>query len=305
MAWNRPSGNGEAASSPLLRKGGASAIKRRGRRFPIVAATLVVLGAAVAAWWLWPQRERGEDTVSTTPTSLIREVTPAAAPKAKVHERFRPPSLKTKEEKLAFYRKIFGNDIPENLKPTLYFIENPAETGFEPSPRPEDIFHHHSERTIAAVLLMQPGAFMMGRPQYDEDFDDDFRKSLKEPTLVTKDDTPEQQELKRAVNETKAELAERMRRGEKPSDIMNAVMNDAYELGKYKRNVEELLQEYESDATKSDQDVRDFVAAVNIMLKDKGADPVAEPELLHRKARLRIEAREREKLQNEKKEKEQ
>ena len=73
MAWNRPE-NGEAASSPLQGKGWASAMKRRGRRFPVVVAgVIVVLGAAIAAWWIFSGGKRGEDAASTQ-KMLIKDV---------------------------------------------------------------------------------------------------------------------------------------------------------------------------------------------------------------------------------------
>ena len=49
MGWNRPSESGEAISRSLQ--------KRSGDRFPakgLVAGAIVVLGAGIAAWWLWP-----------------------------------------------------------------------------------------------------------------------------------------------------------------------------------------------------------------------------------------------------------
>ena len=57
-------------------------MKRRGRRFPVYfSGSIVVLGAAVAAWWLWPEGETRQDAASTK-RGLIKEVTPAVAPKA-------------------------------------------------------------------------------------------------------------------------------------------------------------------------------------------------------------------------------
>ena len=76
MAWNRASEDGRAVSTkPPL---------RRGRRPSPTAwgIAAVVVGAAVAAWWLWPEGETRQDAASTKKQGLIKEVKPAAAPKA-------------------------------------------------------------------------------------------------------------------------------------------------------------------------------------------------------------------------------
>ena len=201
------------------------------------------------------------------------------------------------KDRLERLEKMYGTNIPENLKTTYYFLKNPPTTTYKPPKRREDIFKHHSERTIAAVILLSPGSFVLQRPIYDESFDMSFRKSLEEPTLFSNDDTPDERELKEAVNDVKAELAERMRNGEKPSEILTECMNTAYELGKYKRDIEELLLEIEEDPTKSNQDVEDFVNAANKMLRDKGAAELPMPTLFRRQARLKVLARQQQEKQ--------
>ena len=76
MAWNRPE-NGEAVSRPLQ--------KRSEDRFPVrgaVAGVIVVVGAAIAAWWILSGNGRGEDAASTAKRSLINEVKPALSSSA-------------------------------------------------------------------------------------------------------------------------------------------------------------------------------------------------------------------------------
>ena len=199
----------------------------------------------------------------------------------------------TNEERLKWFERKYGTNVPENLKSEIYFLKNPPKLKIQPKARREDIFKHQSERSIASIVLLKPGAFLIQRSVYDDSFDIDFKKALEEPTLFSKDDTPEQRELKEAVNEVKAELAERMRNGEKPSEILTECMNTAYELGKYTRDIEELLYEIEDDPTKSNQDVEDFVNAANKLLRDKGAAELPMPTLFRRQARLKVLARQR------------
>ena len=262
----------------------------------LLAGVMAVAVAGVAVWYF---RSRGEgrpdaDNVKAR-HSRIATATPSiptnkveAGAKRKWH-----PSMQSNADRLALYNKIYKGKIPENLEPSVYFMKNPPTQTYTPQPRPEDIFQHRSERAIAAVLMMEPGGFVMQRTSYDESFDENFKKSLEEPTLLLKDDTPEQRELKKQVNEVKAELAERMRNGEKPSDIMTAAMNDAYELSKFRQDIEEMVREIDEDPDKTDQEVDDFVAAANKMLSDRGVGKIEMPTFVKRRTRLKVLARQK------------
>ena len=264
-----------------------------------VVAVAAILGAGI--WWMM-----GRDKAQPSPepdlpkkTALAKEVKPAAAPKPEQPKKRVP---QTREERLAWFEKKYGTNIPENLKTTVYFLKHPPTTTYRPLPRPEDIFKHQSEKTIAAVLLHKPGAFVMRRTVYDESFDMDFRKSLEEPIIAKDDDDEATKELKAAVNDVKAELAERMRAGEKPSKIMTDTMDTAYELGKYSRNMETMLHEMSDNPANTDKDIEDFVNAANKLLKEKGAGEMEMPNFFRRQLRLKMLAR-KAKKQNETKEK--
>lgn len=257
-------------------------------------ALLAILGGG-AAWWL--VNGRGNDAPpeekpprrGSMPKEARPEIPGRTSPGAKAPPPRRAPQ--SREEQLAWFRKKYGDDIPENLKTTVYFLEHPPTQVYKPLPRPEDVFKHQSEKTIAAVLLMKPGTFVMRRTVYDESFDVDFRRAMEDPTAIEDGDSDEDRELKKAVNEVKAEWAEQMRAGKNPSELMNEAMDAAYELGKYRREIEAMLRETVDDPSMSDKDVEDFVKAANTMLKEKGLDEIAAPNLLRRQARLRILAR--------------
>ena len=74
MAWNRPS---EDAAGHRVNVD----VTSPSRHWWYVVGAVVVLGAAVAAWWLWPTGETRQDAASKK-RGLIKEVTPAVAPKA-------------------------------------------------------------------------------------------------------------------------------------------------------------------------------------------------------------------------------
>jgi ABC-type glycerol-3-phosphate transport system substrate-binding protein len=133
----------------------------------------------------------------------------------------------------------------------------------------------------------------MRRPTFGRRFDADFAESLKEDIEIAETDTAEQKALKQAVIDTKAELSARMKAGEKPSDIMNDFTGSLYELGQYRRTIEEELTRLKKDETISDNDIVDFVGAANQMLTEKGAKPIQMPKMIFRHISLKRAAAKR------------
>jgi len=214
----------------------------------------------------------------------------------------------TKEEKraaqLKSIRDKYGDNVPENLKPVVYFLENPPQRTFHPARSKASIFKRRSEREIAAMVTAEPGTWFMRKPVFNERFDEDFRASLGEKIEISDDDTEEQKALKRAVIDTKAELAERMKAGEAPSAVMGAHADAMYELGQYRRMIQDELGKLKRDAQYSDRDIEDFVKAANKMLADKGAKPIPMPKMVLRHVSLkRAAARAEEMARQEQKEK--
>ena len=272
---------------------GESAVSRRSVVY-VLAVVFDLLSSGGLWWWL----ARPAETITLLPekpktAAMPKEV--KSVQRTRVHKpgkvTHKAPPPQTPEERLAWFKEKYGDNIPENLKTTVYFLEHPPTQTYRPLPQPEDVFKHQSEKTIAAVLLMKPGTFVMRRTVYDESFDADFKKAMEEPTEIEDDDSEETKELKAAVNEVKAEWAEKMRSGEKPSAIMTQVMDTAYELGKYTREIETLLHEVVADPANTDKDIEDFVGAANQMLKEKGAEELPMPNLIRRQIRTRLRTR--------------
>jgi len=104
------------------------------------------------------------------------------------------------------------------------------------------------------------------------------------------DDSPEDRELKLAVADAKNELGERMAAGEKPSEVLNGLTDSLYELGKYKRQLEQELTKIRLDPTYTDADIGDFVKAANTLLQEKGLAPIQMPNLVRRGLSIRMAA---------------
>ena len=288
MAWNRST----------ERELGRGNRERETGKFPfrgLVAGVIVVLGAAVAAWWLWPTGESAGETPPPQTKQRIKEVTPAAVAKPSAESEKAAPKPKTfaemtNEEKLADIRAKYGNNIPENLKPIVRYLEHPPQRDFRAPPRPTAIFKRHSERMIAEMLLVEPGNFMLRKPTFDAGFDADFAAALNEKIEFDKDDTDYQRELKQAVIDSKAEIAERMRKGETASEIMNKFSDELFELSRYQQNIEQMVREVKMNPKMTDADVKDCVNAANEMLASKGIKPMAMPNMVFRQAALRFQA---------------
>ena len=136
------------------------------------------------------------------------------------------------------------------------------------------IFNHASENEIACLLTIEPGMTLVGEPSYGKHFLEDFMKSCETPIVVTEDDTPEQAELKRLMNETKIDLRQRMADGEDLGQILRDTRQEYVRLAEYKQTLEHELNELKKDNSLSMEDIDDFVKAANKLLDAQGIAPI-------------------------------
>ena len=136
------------------------------------------------------------------------------------------------------------------------------------------IFNHVSENEIACLLTIEPGMTLVGEPSYGKHFVEDFMKSCETPIVVTEDDTPEQAELKRLMNETKIDLRQRMADGEDLGQILRDTRQEYVRLAEYKQTLEHELNELKKNNSLSMDDIDDFVKAANKLLDAKGIAPI-------------------------------
>ena len=287
--------------------GGASAMKKKnsqptkvrvlGMGLLITIAVIIVGVALVAYLSMNSDESRQEDEMQKPKSgSVIKDTTPSkpkGETKVEKPEKQKPKAYKdmTPDEKLKYYQDKYGDNLPDNLKPIVYYLKNPPRENFKPKPHKYDIFKRSSERTIGAFLLVEPGEWMLRAPTFGARFDNDLAQALTEQIEFSSDDTQEQRELKQAVIDTKKELAERIAAGEKGSDILNEAAKQLYELGKYRRELEETVNSYRRDGNVTDEELADYVAAANVMLEKRGAKPLKMPNLLIRHAALKLRAK--------------
>lgn len=240
-------------------------------------AGLLVISLAVAAWfYLLPTLEQVKAKKDKKP-ALIAQVAPETAePGADSAQ----PIIPAVEKKVPFWEQANTNGFSEMQmrKWRAHHMPPPAYTNdsaLYESRLPYEIFDHPSENKIAFYLVHTPGEGLVGTPTFGHRFVNDFLKSLEHPIIVTKDDSPEDAQLKRDMIEVKIELKQRMDAGEDLADIMLETHNEYQRLARYKYDIEKELQDFRKRSDVTIEDVDDFVTAANILLDAKGIAPIS------------------------------
>ena len=241
----------------------------------IVAGAIIIVLAA-GSWYLLIKQSHIEPAhnVKEKRPSRIAEATPEISARA-VEPTPEPAAPKEvpywereSPEGLTFRQKMKWNI---HHRPPAAYTNNTSQT----EPRPAyAIFDTRSDNSIAALLTVPPGTAAVGDPEYELWFTRDFLKSLETPIIVTKDDTPEEAQLKRDMIATKIDLKARYDAGEDIALIMKESREELQRLSVYRTEIESAFREMTSKPGITDQDVDDFVESANIMLEAKGIAPM-------------------------------
>lgn len=234
----------------------------------------IVVAVAVGVWFVLEQKQG-----MTTPegkakkTARIAEVTPEIASKSVEQAPETPPKEvpyweRESPEGLTFRQKMKWSI--HHRAPAAY-TNNTSQT----EPRPAyAIFDTRSDNSIAALLTVPPGTAAVGDPEYELWFTQDFLKSLETPIIVTKDDTPEEAQLKRDMIAAKIDLKARYDAGEDIALIMKNTREELQRLSIYKSEIESAFREMASKPGLTEEDIDDFIDSANIMLDSKGIAPM-------------------------------
>ena len=168
------------------------------------------------------------------------------------------------------------SDKNENIAPRLDFNKlNP--------PR----FKNIVDEQIATLIELEPGAGVFGTLPYGDAFDKRFLESLKEDvSLIDLEGTRVRSEydieLQKCVQDTKKEILERYKNGEKPSSIMSEARAELQRLGQYTHQLRQQVFEIMRDERYSDDDIQDFKTAANELLKQQGLPELRFPSMVFR-----------------------
>lgn len=267
MSWNKPqSAPGE------VRK----AKRTEGRPYAkgIIAGAVVVFGAALAAWWLWPNAESADGADKRRPSQRIKEVTPAKP---------RPSVAKAEVKEEPKKREYWEQDTTNGLtacqilkwkhmrqKPPVYtnmcFVRR--------NPQPYEIFGTSAENEIAMMIATEPGTVIVGTREYGEDFKREFLKSCETPIIPTASDTPYERDLKKMMNQVKIELSDRLRAGEDLGEIIQESRNELMRLWVVKEDLVRETHKILNETAQSEEDIDTCFTALNTMLESKGMSPI-------------------------------
>ena len=309
MGWNGSGGasasvkndGGRGATRPTGGRGRSPSApngtkhKAQGTKHGIIAGLLVV-AVGVVVVMLAGRRDPTppKEPVKEKPKA-IAEAKPAIAPKAE--------PVPEKPKRLS----KLGSPIPDGVQPdergvlrypggVRWLDPKRKVEKIENRPRVAKLFKHPVERHIAGLLEIEPGKMVFGTMMYPKSLNQDFINSLTDKIEITDEDTPEDIELKKAVEATKKELAERIKQGEDLIDILKGTREELARLGAYRNDLKAEIDKVVRDENYTEQDVKDFETAANQMLAKEGLPPIKVPNMM---IRQRLMAREREKRERE------
>ena len=278
MAWNRSSDDGRAVSmKPPLRR------DHRSRPTVWCVAAIVVLCAAIAAWWIWPTQERGEDAASTVNATHIREVVPAAAPKYMEKEEQREPhrkrvptdpaSLANIAEREAFLERAKKN--PE----TMYAMTNR-------NYKSKGVFETGVEQVLNRIFACTLGEMPPIPPGMISEADKHrMAEILISKVEVNEEDSERTAMMKENVQLAKKELAKYIKEGGTPQEFIDYYYNELHRAYNRREDAKELLF---ATCAKDDPEIaKAFYLKTNEMLQKDGIAPIELP--LEYKRKLKVE----------------
>lgn len=266
--WNRPDPN----KKPVV-------AKKPAKWHGIAALVLVLAAGGVAAWFALSPAESAKPSKASK-NSLIKEVAPAKS-KTNAVEKVAEKPKKTMPTRIG---ETVGNYV---MKPdgTIYhrthIITNSAASRTK---GPYEIFKRPCNNEIARLLMLPPGAMLIGDRRYNGAFKRNFLKSLEdEPITITPEDTPYQAQLKQDVIAARKDLKDAMDRGEDIEKIMSETRDELKRLYGIKREIEKMYLK-ERKNCQTEQDLHDLFGACNKMLEEKGIEPLRATNPILRKA---------------------
>ena len=153
---------------------------------------------------------------------------------------------------------------------------------YKPSP-----FKNRAEKEIYRLIFSEPGQMLFGVRRYDEHFEADYLRSLETPIVITEDDDEKTAAAKKAMNEVKIEINDRMRAGESLAQILDETRSALRRLAEIKRTVKADILESAKGTVSTEEDAEDLIKAANMLLESKGIAPLKDTTMLRKSLMLR------------------
>ena len=279
--WNGSDRKGAAPVQPKVTAKKPSPVRG-------IVAGLVVAAVIGCYFAFFSGSEKPQKVVEQKKPSAIKEVAPSISTNKVAAVEEKPnPNLETYRDARGILRYKVGNGrVPDpNLK-THKNTPTRDKDGNKRFGSKYTIFENRSENEIARLISMPPGTQMFGTRRYDDKFEADFLKSCETPIIVEKGDSEYVKNLKKAMNETKIEIRNRMAAGEKLADILTETRKELQRLATYRRDLKRETADMLQSGTLSDQDADDVITAANKMLEQKGLNPIPKSSLIRNHVKI-------------------
>lgn len=258
-------------------------MKRRGRRFPVVVAgAIVVLGAGIAAWWLWPEGETRRDAASMVKQAHIKEVKPAAAPKAVEKEAEKAPvvtngapawvNAKGLDPSLFPYtdgRKVLStrtNNWDQVID--ICMMPNGVRRKVLRNAKPPT-YDNVSDQLLSMALSGDGDDELPPLPIPSErELEEAFVESMKKPIVIKDDDSEAIKESKRRVIEARAIMDEQLKQGKSYRQILEQHIADRNQGAKLRE--EAMSGAIELKKSGDTEGLNEYLKSVNEFLDSHG-----------------------------------
>ncbi len=277
--WNQPTGGGRAPG------GGKRAATGGGLSAAVIGVLLLLLGGTW--WWLGGRNTPRPAPNPEKPAAKPTKPTTAQVRFAKTND---TNSVEEREDRnsLEWLKKhdkryIVPPDAVRRSNGRLYtkdgrrILETLPERTIRANSGRKKIFHHQAEHEIARLLSIEPGKFFIGNANYGPKFQQSFAEAVASPTPILEDDDAETIALKKEVNEVKADLAQRLKKGEDIVQIMKDTETELRTLATFRNDMMKELTALRFDESVTEKDYKDFVDAVNRMFKERGLKELSSP----------------------------
>ena len=219
MAWNRPSDE----KAKVNARGEQRNVRLKG----LVAGAIVVVGAAVAAWWLWPTGESAGEKSASRNEGHVRDAgkKPAKKPASKSERAGENGNAATNETAVATnaVEMFRGQRVVKKTVVTngSYLITRiyTADGNFhriEDWATPPDGLPSSTDQLLAMAI----GGDDMPPIPVAPGADAEFRKSLEKPIIVLHTDSEEVKAWKRAMNEARLQMKDQLDAGKTFAEVI-------------------------------------------------------------------------------------
>ena len=264
-------------------------VRRQPRRYLLIVGVAICAVLSVAVWFVGSRQAEVSETPKTEQKRKSKPK-PIVAPPPAVQVKPAPQKPPADDDTYRDAQGILrykGSNIRavDPTRPTRRINLNVGADGkplYKPSP-----FKNRAEKEIYRLISSEPGQMLFGVRRYDERFEADYLRSLETPIVITKDDDEETAAAKKAMNEVKIEINDRMRAGESLAQILDETRSELRRLAEIKRMVKSDILESAKGTVSTEEDAEDLIKAANILLENKGIAPLKDTTMLRKSLMLR------------------